>query len=69
MADDANPMRKGPRRPLTPEAERALAEAAARRSAAAEARDPAGPKEVDGPKGPEQVRYGDWEVKGRASDF
>lgn len=25
--------------------------------------------EVDGPKGPEPTRYGDWERKGRCSDF
>ena len=27
------------------------------------------PKEVGGPKGPEPTRYGDWERKGRVSDF
>ena len=27
------------------------------------------PGEVGGPKGPEPTRYGDWENKGRASDF
>ncbi|MDJ0388111.1 DUF1674 domain-containing protein [Roseomonas sp. E05] len=27
------------------------------------------PKEIDGPKGPEPTRYGDWERKGRVSDF
>ncbi len=26
-------------------------------------------KEVGGPKGPEPTRYGDWEKKGRVSDF
>lgn len=26
-------------------------------------------KEVGGPKGPEPTRYGDWERKGRVSDF
>jgi hypothetical protein len=25
--------------------------------------------EIGGPKGPEPMRYGDWEVKGRAIDF
>lgn len=25
--------------------------------------------EYDGPKGPEPTRYGDWERKGRCSDF
>jgi len=58
-----------PRKPLTPAAERALAEAEARRAArAAEAAKP-GPKEINGRDGPEPVRYGDWEVKGIASDF
>jgi hypothetical protein len=27
------------------------------------------PKEIGGPKGPEPTRFGDWEQKGRASDF
>jgi len=27
------------------------------------------PKEIGGPNGPEPTRYGDWEVKGRCSDF
>ena len=26
-------------------------------------------KEIGGPKGPEPTRYGDWEVKGKVSDF
>ena len=26
-------------------------------------------KEIGGPKGPEPTRYGDWQVKGRVSDF
>ena len=26
-------------------------------------------KEIGGPNGPEPTRYGDWEVKGRVSDF
>jgi hypothetical protein len=47
-------------------AERALAEAEARRKAA---RPVAFPKEVNGRKGPEPTRFGDWEVKGIASDF
>ena len=57
-----------PRPPLTPAAERALAEAAARRAAADAARRPL-PRELQGPKGPEPTRYGDWDVKGIASDF
>ena len=56
------------RKPLPPAAERALAEAEARRQAAsAEAKSL--PKEFQGPKGPEPTRYGDWESKGIASDF
>ena len=55
------------RKPLSAAAQRALAEADARR-AAAEGAKPA-PKEIGGPKGPEPVRYGDWEKKGIASDF
>jgi hypothetical protein len=55
------------RKPLSDAARRALAEAEARRAAAQDSK--AGPKEVGGPKGPEPVRYGDWEKKGIASDF
>jgi hypothetical protein len=51
-------------RKLTPEAQRALAEAEARRAAAAVL-----PKEQGGPNGPEPTRYGDWERKGLAVDF
>ncbi len=56
------------RKPLSPAAKRALAEAEARRKIT-EAN--AGPvaKEFQGPKGPEPTRYGDWENKGIASDF
>jgi hypothetical protein len=54
-------------RKLPPAAQRALAEAEARRMAAAEAESL--PKELQGPKGPEPTRYGDWEKKGIASDF
>jgi hypothetical protein len=54
-------------KPLSPAAERALAEAAARR-AADEAR-AAQAKELRGRGGLDPVRYGDWEVKGIASDF
>jgi hypothetical protein len=46
-------------------AERALAEAEARRPV----EEAAAPRELDGRGGKEPVRYGDWEVKGRAIDF
>jgi hypothetical protein len=53
---------------LSPAAQRALAEAEARRQQAAATAKPL-PKEYHGPKGPEPTRYGDWENKGIASDF
>jgi len=56
------------RKPLTPAAQRALAEAEARRKQA-EANATPLQKEFQGPKGPEPTRYGDWERKGIASDF
>lgn len=51
-------------------AQRALAEAEERRRKAREAV-PAEqkPTELNGPKGPEPTRYGDWERKGLTSDF
>lgn len=58
-----------PRKPLPPAAQRALAEAEARRAAAAQAKPQPSAKEFQGPKGPEPTRYGDWENKGIASDF
>ena len=51
---------------LPPEAQRALAEAEARRKAAG---DLVVPKEYGGRDGLEPVRYGDWEKKGLAVDF
>lgn len=67
-----SPPEAAPRKPLTPAAQRALAEAEARRKAAEEAaaqNATSRPKEFQGPKGPEPTRYGDWETKGIASDF
>jgi hypothetical protein len=55
-------------RPLPPAAERALAEAAARR-AEAEREKAESPKEIAGRGGLEPTRYGDWEVNGLISDF
>jgi hypothetical protein len=57
-----------PDRALTPAARRALAEAQARR-AEIDRQAEALPKERHGRKGPDPTRYGDWEVKGIASDF
>jgi hypothetical protein len=60
MTDDT------PAKDLPPAAQRALAEAEERRRAA-QALDL--PPELGGRKGPEPVRYGDWEKKGIAIDF
>jgi hypothetical protein len=53
------------RRALPPAAQRALEEAEARRAQP----EPQGPPELNGRGGLDPVRYGDWEVKGLASDF
>jgi len=59
----------GGKRPLSPAAKRALAEAEARRREIDAAAAAAGPKEIGGRGGAEPARFGDWEVKGRAIDF
>ena len=68
-----------PKKPLTPAAERALAEAAERRAAAERQKQAAAerqrhgaaghPEETQGRGALDPTRYGDWEVKGVASDF
>lgn len=65
MTDIPRPQR---RRPLTPAAQRALAEAEKRR-AAIDARTKDAPPEEGGRGGLEPNRYGDWEIKGLTSDF
>ena len=55
-----------PEKKLTPEAQRALAEAEERRKKTATLDLP---KELGGRDGPEPVRFGDWEKKGLAIDF
>lgn len=59
-----------PRKPLSPQAARALAEAAERR-AELQAREAelAKQTEINGRGGKDPVRYEDWEVKGLAVDF
>ena len=59
---------QAPKKPLPPAAERALAEAAARR-AERERAESQRPQEIAGRGGLDPARYGDWEVKGVASDF
>jgi hypothetical protein len=60
-----SPDAKEAKRALAPAAQRALEEAAARRGHEIAAR----PREFRGRDGPDPVRYGDWEVKGIATDF
>lgn len=67
MTDDDKAEGALPQPPLSPAAERALAEAAQRR-AEAEQRESERAKEI-GRKGPDPARYGDWEKNGIASDF
>ena len=55
-------------RNLTPQAERALAEAEERRRQQAQ-NGTEQPREVGGRDGPDPARYGDWEKGGIASDF
>ena len=67
------PPASAPKKPLPPAAQRALAEAAARRAErdrAAARRSPE-PEPESGRRSGEldPVRYGDWEVKGMATDF
>lgn len=66
-AEEAPPGPMERRAQPTPAAQRALAEAAARRREAAQR--PAPAPEIGGRGGPDPARYGDWEVKGIASDF
>lgn len=57
-----------PAKALSPAAQRALAEAEARRAELAEA-ERSGKREIGGRGGKDPARYGDWEVKGIAVDF
>ena len=68
VSEDDKPAAAVEKRRLSPAAERALAEAAARRAERERVqRDQ--PEELQGRGGLDPVRYGDWEVKGIASDF
>ena len=55
------------------DAAEAIADTTGAIAANAEATETKGPEqkpgEIGGPKGPEPTRYGDWEFKGRCSDF
>lgn len=66
MPKTEEPAQEKPRDDLPPEAQRALAEAEARRQAA---KGEDMPKELGGRGGPEPTRFGDWEKDGIAHDF
>ena len=61
-------MTENAKRPDPAIAERAKAEAEARRKAMQEA-EQALPREINGRGGLDPARYGDWEIKGLTSDF
>jgi hypothetical protein len=65
--DATEPDASPEKRPLSPEAERALAEAAARRAQGLAKTE--GPEEISGRGGLDPARYGDWEINGLAADF
>ncbi|WP_048645164.1 DUF1674 domain-containing protein [Nitratireductor soli] len=68
MSDATEPNDTASAKALPAAAQRALAEAAARR-AAYERQAASAPKELGGRGGHDPARYGDWEVKGIAADF
>ncbi len=68
MTDSTQDLPMADPKPLTPAAQRALAEAEARRNEI-DAASAMAPKEKGGRGGLEPGRYGDWEIKGLTSDF
>lgn len=66
MLNDNDNNQEAPGKVLSPAARRALEEAAARREANAAMELPT---EIGGRGGAEPVRFGDWEINGRAIDF
>ncbi|NHT76244.1 hypothetical protein C8J35_105254 [Rhizobium sp. PP-F2F-G38] len=66
MLNDNDNNQETPGKVLSPAARRALEEAAARREASAALELPT---EIGGRGGAEPVRFGDWEINGRAIDF
>ena len=66
MQNDNDNVAVEPRKPLSPAAKRALAEAEERRRAQMPIELP---EELGGRGGAEPSRFGDWEINGRAIDF
>ena len=67
-SEDQPPQPGSAKKPLSPAAERALAEAAGRR-AEMDRKSVERAKETGRKQGLDPTRYGDWENKGIASDF
>jgi hypothetical protein len=67
-AQDALPASAAKNKQIVPAAQRALREAEGRR-AETDREMSDRPKEINGPRGPDPVRYGDWEKNGIARDF
>jgi len=67
-ADEGRDAQAAGKKPLSPAAQRALAEATARRAERDSGKSDR-LKEFAGRDGPEPTRYGDWEINGIASDF
>jgi hypothetical protein len=68
--NEAGGIASQPAKVLSPAAQRALEEAAARRAALeAQEAELARQAEIKGRGGKDPVRYADWEVKGIATDF
>ncbi|GEO38530.1 hypothetical protein GGE65_002471 [Skermanella aerolata] len=61
-APAADPAASGPKDP-------AASPESASATAASTGGAPQKPGEIGGPRGPEPTRYGDWESKGRCTDF
>ena len=66
IRDTDEPASAGPRKPLSPAAKRALAEAEERRK---NEKNQEMPREIGGRGGADPARFGDWEINGRAIDF
>jgi hypothetical protein len=66
MQNDNDNSPAEPRKPLSPAAQRALAEAEERRKRQQSLNLP---EELGGRGGAEPARFGDWEINGRAIDF
>ena len=68
-APNANPTADTSANPATEAVKTETAQTTGTRAAASTPVVEQPPGEIGGPRGPEPTRYGDWEAKGRCSDF